>query len=391
MVVHAYYPLAESRVEREARAAADAGYAVDIICLRAPDEPAFETVDGLRITRLPVEKVRGGGAGRAALDYASFTLRATFATLRLHRQHPIDVVHVHAPPDFLIVSALIPRLLGSGVVLDIHDLSGDLFDARFGNRRLAGAVVRCLEVIERGACAIAHRVITVHDAYRNELSSHGVPADRIDVVMNAPDDQAIIRALAEGGSAASNSFVVAYHGTVTPWYGVDLLVEAVAHLRERVPHLRALILGIGDGLASAEQLAQTLGVDDRITFSREFLPHHEALRQVAGASCGVIPNRRSRLNRFALSSKLLEYVALDIPVVVARLETLAAHFAPEEVTFFEPDDARSLAEALAWVAEHPAEARAKAERARTRAEEYSWSASRERLVAALASAASRRG
>jgi glycosyltransferase involved in cell wall biosynthesis len=97
----------------------------------------------------------------------------------------------------------------------------------------------------------------------------------------------------------------------------------------------------------------------------------------------VIPNRDSRLNRFALSSKLLEYVALDIPVVVSRLETLAAHFDSDEVTFFEPGDPESLAEAIAWVAEHPAEAREKAGRARRRAEAYSWPASRARLLEAL--------
>jgi glycosyltransferase involved in cell wall biosynthesis len=102
----------------------------------------------------------------------------------------------------------------------------------------------------------------------------------------------------------------------------------------------------------------------------------------------VIPNRRSRLNRFALSSKLLDYVELGIPVVVARLETLAAHFSPEEVTFFEPDDPQALAEAIAWVADHPIEAREKAVLARRRAEEYSWSTSRARLLEALSCAAS---
>ena len=65
------------------------------------------------------------------------------------------------------------------------------------------------------------------------------------------------------------------------------------------------------------------------------------------------------------------------------METLAAHFSSDEVTFFEPGDVESLAEAIAWVAEHPAEAREKAERATRRAEAYSWPASRERLLKAL--------
>ena len=384
MIVHSHYPVGEPRAEREARAALEAGYAVDVICLRWPHEPPSETVDEIGITRLPVQHVRGAGAFGFILEYVGFALRATLATLRIHRRSRIDVVYVHAPPDFLIVAALIPRLLGSGVVLDIHDLSPHMFDARFGGRRLAGAVERALRIVERGACSVADRVVTVHDPYREELAAHGVPSDKIAVVMNAPATDAVERARAAAATRRdSESFVVAYHGTVTHWYGVDLIVEAIARLEERVPCLRGLILGEGDALASAEALAHTLGVKTRIEFSREYVSHDEALRLVAGASCGVIPNRRSRLNRFALSSKLLDYVALGIPVVVARLETLGAHFSPDEVTFFEPGDVESLAEAIAWVAQHPDEAREKAEHARKRGEDYSWSKSRTRLVEAL--------
>jgi glycosyltransferase involved in cell wall biosynthesis len=207
--------------------------------------------------------------------------------------------------------------------------------------------------------------------------------------MNGPGAVAADRARAAATDGLTpSSFLVAYHGTVTHWYGVDLVVEAIAGLEERIPQLRALVLGEGDALESAEALARKLGVDGRIDFSRAYVSHGEALRRVAGASCGVIPNRRSRLNRFALSSKLLDYVELGVPVVVARLETLAAHFSPDEVTFFEPDDPQSLGEAIAWVAEHPVEAREKAERARRRGVNYSWQESRARLLEALSGAAS---
>jgi glycosyltransferase involved in cell wall biosynthesis len=99
----------------------------------------------------------------------------------------------------------------------------------------------------------------------------------------------------------------------------------------------------------------------------------------------VIPNLPTELNRFALSTKLFEYIELGLPAVVARLETLEAHFGDDEVTFFEPGDATSLAAALRWIAAHPAEAEAKAQRARERvARQYSWALSRARYLAATA-------
>ena len=384
MIVHSYYPVGEPRAEREAIAAVEAGYAVDVICLRRDGEPAVEVADGITSIRLPVQHVRSSSARRSIREYTAFALRATIAVLKLRRRKAIDVVYVHGPPDFLIAAAIIPRLLGARVVLDIHDLSPDMFHARFGSRPFARLVERSLRLVERSACAVAHRVITVHDPYREELVAHGVSSEKIAVVMNAPDAEAVDRAraaAADNGSA--DGFVVSYHGTITHWYGVDLIVEAVARLEERFPHIRASILGQGDALAVAERLAEGLRVTDRIDFHETFLPHEEALRQVASSSCGVIPNRRSQLNRFALSSKLLDYVLLGVPVVVARLETLAAHFSPDEVTFFEPDDAESLAEAIAWVAEHPDEAREKVTRAQLRAKDYAWPVSRKRLLEAL--------
>jgi glycosyltransferase involved in cell wall biosynthesis len=384
MIVHSYYPVGEPRAEREAIAAVEAGYDVDVICLRRNGEPAVETADGITSIRLPVEHVRGGGARRSITEYGAFAFRATIAVLKLRRRKEIDVVYVHGPPDFLIAAAIIPRLLGARVVLDIHDLSPDMFHARFGGRPLARLVERGLRLVERGACAVAHRVITVHDPYRDELVAHGVSPEKIAVVMNSPDGDAVDRARAAAAdNGRGDGFLLSYHGTITHWYGVDLIVEAVARLEERLPKIRASILGQGDALAAAERLAEGLRITDRIDFHETFLPHEEALRRVAGSSCGVIPNRRSQLNRFALSSKLLDYVLLGVPVVVARLETLAAHFSPDEVTFFEPDEADSLAEAIAWVAEHPKSAREKAARAQRRAEDYAWQVSRKRLLEAL--------
>jgi glycosyltransferase involved in cell wall biosynthesis len=386
MVVHSHYPVREPRAEREALIAVEAGYAVDVVCLRLPDEAAAETVDQIGIRRLPIRHLRGTGVVRAMLEYAGFAMRSTLTVLSIHRQERIDIVYVHAPPDFLIVAALIPRLLGSKVVLDIHDLSPHMFNVRFGGGLLGRQVEQILRLVERTSCALAHRVITVHEPYREELIAHGVPPEKISVVMNSPAADAVD--VARAASANGNSpdgFVVAYHGTVTHWYGVDLIVEAVALLQDRVPQIGALILGEGDALGSAEELAQKLSVTSRIDFSDTFLSHTEALARVATASCGIVPNRPTPLNRFALSSKLLEYVGLEIPAVVARLETLEAHFGSDEVTFFEPGDSKSLASAIAWVAEHPLEARAKAERAKVRAQEYSWSESRTRLLEALSS------
>jgi glycosyltransferase involved in cell wall biosynthesis len=367
MVVHGPYPL-DPRVVREARVALRQGYEVDIVATRQPGEPAEEYVEGVRVIRLPVPHTMGGAAARIISEYAAFSLLASARLARLAVKRRYAIVHVHNPPDFLVAAALIPRLLGSRVIFDIHDLSPDMFNMRFDGRRGADVADRLLKGLERWATRIADGVITVHDGYARELVSRGVPADKLTVVMNSVDEQYLPPPVPE----SHEGFRVVYHGTVTPPYGLELVVEAVARISSRVPGIQLDVYGAGDAVAAARARAAALGVAKRVYFTDRYLPHAEVLDRVRSADVGVIPNLPTQLNRFALSSKLFEYVALGVPVVSADLPTIREHFADDEVRFFRAGDGKALAEALYDVASDVSAARARADRAMQRYEAYRW-------------------
>ena len=172
MVVHAYYPLGEPRVQREARAAAEAGCEVTVLCLRGPGESAHEKIDGVRVQRTAIAHERGAGIRRILFEYLAFCLVAFWwLSVRALRDR-FDIVHFHNPPDFLIFAGIVARLRGTQLILDVHDLSSHMFRVRVTGR--AGQVVSWLLVmVERLACRMASRVITVHEPYRQELIAHG--------------------------------------------------------------------------------------------------------------------------------------------------------------------------------------------------------------------------
>jgi glycosyltransferase involved in cell wall biosynthesis len=381
LITHARFPIGEPRAERAARAAGGEGYRVDVIALRGEGEPAHERLDGITVWRLPIRHRRGAPLAMMALEYCSFTILAGLWALALRARGKIAVVEVHSPPEFLILAGLLPKLLGARLLLDVRDLSSHLWEARFGALQRDAIVIGLLRRLERVACALADAVVTVHDPYKAQLTARGAEERRIAVVMNAPEESLIAgvkRSPASLGDGAlcDGEFTVAYHGTITRWYGVDLLVQAIGLLRAQGRQARAVILGEGDQLETVRELAAELGVGDSVSFSNRYLPIEEALRAVAGTDCGIISNRPSEINRFILPNKLFEYVALGIPVVSARLETVAAHFDDDDLTFCRPGDPASLAGAIAWVMDERAAAMQKSVRAQARAELYRWDRSR---------------
>lgn len=381
MVVHGPYPIGQPpRVVREVAAARSAGYEVEVIATRRPGEKRVEIVDGIRVHRLPVTHQRGLGAVSMALEYIAFTVLASLALARRSVRRPFAVVQVHNPPDFLLFAALVARLRRSRIVLDIHDLAPDMFAMRFGEGRAASLTVSVLRKIERIACGLADAVVTVHEPYKRELASRGVASEKIVVVMNSIDDSSLPSEV-DDDAAVGLRFV--YHGTLTPHYGLGIVVAAFARLLEEVPHAQLEIYGEGDAVPMLRSEIARLAISSSVTLTDSFLPHHIVLERIRGASAGLIPNLPIGLNRFALSTKLFEYCALRIPTIVSDLPTMREHFGDQEVRFFPAGNEDGLLDALMDVASHPEDARSRAKCAAVRLEQYRWSISRDRYCALL--------
>jgi glycosyltransferase involved in cell wall biosynthesis len=379
MIVHSDFP-GDVRVAREVAAATGAGFDVTVVALRNDGELPHEQVAGADVHRLPVSHKRGVSPLHLAVEYLGFTALATLKTATLTLRLPPDVVQVHNPPDFLVVAALIPRLRGARVAFDVHDLSSDMFAMRFP-RMAARVATPLLHGIERAATRTADLVLTVHEPYRAELVRRGTPEPKTLVVLNSVVDSLLP---APVPPPQREPFRIVYHGTVTPHYGISLLVEALPTVAARVPNVQLEIYGDGDAVAALRAAAEARGVSHLLRLPGKHLPHDEVLRRVAGASVGVIPNPPSALNRFALSTKLFEYVALGIPVVSADLPTLRAHFGPDEVAFFRAGDADSLAQGLTAVATDYDAALDRAHAAKQRYDHsYRWELQAARYVAAL--------
>lgn len=344
MVVHAYYPIGEPRVQREAEALIDDGYEVDVICLRQLDEPICDNVYGVNIYRLPVRRHKAHGIFVQLLEYLAFFCLAFGRLTTLHLRRRYGVIQVHNLPDFLVFVALIPRCMGARVILDLHDLMPEFYASRFeGN--MTSLPVRLICWQEWLACGFANHVITVTENWRQTLIQRGLGCDKCNVVMNVADDRLFQQDGIKVHVPQDDQLHLFYHGNLAHRYGVDLILYAVARLRQDVLNVHLTIHGRGEFLDSLQRLAQELQLDNCVRFSTSYVPMQELPALIASADLGIIPYRRDILTDGILPTKLMEYAALGVPAIAARTPAISTYFG-DMVEFFTPEDVDELAQCI---------------------------------------------
>ena len=379
MVVHAYYPLTETRVQRQAEALVDAGYAVDVICLRDSGERSRDRYRGVEIHRLPLG-IEKASLSRQLLAYLRFLVLAGIRLTKLHLRGRYGTVQVHNLPDFLVFCALIPKLQDVPVILDLHDLMPEFFAGRFGvnDHRFLQRLVRWQE---RLACGFADHVITVSEHWRQTLIERGLPKDKCTVVMNVADERIFVPR-AKPPSPRSE-FRLIYHGTVTHRYGLDVALRALALVKEEIPAIRLTVLGRGDGMPELVDLRRRLGLEDVVDLADAFVMAEDLPSVIAGADLGVVPYRDDVFTDGLLPTKLMEYAAMGIPSIASRTTAIDAYFRDTMVEFFTPSDAEDLAGCIRRLHADPDLLAGLARGSRNFTRRYNWAETSARYVATV--------
>jgi glycosyltransferase involved in cell wall biosynthesis len=363
IVRHNYYP--DSHVRRDAEALTRAGYAVHVVALRRRGQAPREEIGGVTVHRLPVEH-RRGNALRYAREYGSFAIRALFKVAALQRKLGFHAVEVDNMPDLLVFSALVPKLLGVPIHLYIFDNMPELF-AHIKGVSSQHPVVRLLAAAERISATFADRVIVTQGAARRAVIGRGVAPDKVSVVLNSADEAIFRPRPIQPARQADDPFEIVTHGVLLQRYGVHILIDALPQIAAALPNVRCQIFGEGEYRAALEARARERGVADRVVF-RGFAPQGELLDALARADVGYV----GMLCDLMLSNKLVEYVTVGVPAVVARWPTFEEYFPEGTVSYFPPGDADALADAIIALAHDPARARQQAANATAHNAQYRW-------------------
>lgn len=379
IVRHSFYPF-ELNVKREAEALRDAGYEMHVICLRGDGEAAREDIEGIHVHRLPVGH-RRGKILRYLWEYNIFFLLASLKLAGLHNHRRFAAVQVNTMPDYLVFAALYPKLTGSRIVLHLHEPIPELFETMFEGRWYTPIFVTLVTVAEEMSIAFADHCLTVTDEMKRNYIGRGANPDKITVIVNVPDDRYFrleryqhLRGRIDEikhEERARGVFRVVTHGSIEERYGFDTIVRAVAIAKESVPGIEFRFMGGGDHRARVLELSKELGIEDRVHYLG-FVPFEQMVEEILLADVCVVAVEKNPYSVLVHTNKMFEYVALERPVIMSRLDAVAAYMSDDAAFYFESGNAAELAGRLVDVARNPDATAERVRRATALYREHRW-------------------
>jgi glycosyltransferase involved in cell wall biosynthesis len=383
------YP-ADPRPRRAAEALTREGAIVDLLCMQQNErEPRHENVYGVNVSRVPFRRYRGGKMAYVGQYSAFILISFVYLTIRSLRKR-YDFIHVHNMPDVLVFSALVPKLLGAKVVLDLHDPMPELMEAIF-HLSPQSVNVRALKQMEKWSIGFADRVVTVSRTFKDLFSARSCPAEKITVVLNSPDESIFrfepCRRFGHDPVDPSKPFVILYHGSLLRRNGFDLAVDALERLRNAVPAARLVVCGsetsfFDEVMASA----RARGLDKFI----EYLGPRRLegiVEAIVNCSVGVIPNHKNIFTELNTPTRIFECLALGKPVIAPRARGIQDYFAEDELIYFNLGDSEDLADKFEFVFRHPREVEETVRRGQQVYLNHTWSGEKANLLGCFAEVA----
>lgn len=313
-----------SRVFERGRIWAESGHELSVITC-APHFPegkifsgyrntwSRETIDGIRVVRVPTYITANEGILKRSLNFISYMIMAFFVGLF---QRKPDVVVATTPQFFTAIAGwALARLRRRPFILEVSDLWPASISAVGAIRQ--GRLLRLLETIELFLYRQAHGIIALTQAFKDDMVSRGIDSRKISVVINGvdltrynprPRNASLVREV----GLKDAGMTVGYIGTLGLAHGLENVLEAADMLRNEP--VQFLFVGAGaaraklEAIASAQRLHNVVFVPAQ---PKERMPEFWSLCDVALVHLSSAP-----LFSTVIPSKIFEAMGMGLPIVL---------------------------------------------------------------------------
>lgn len=277
------------------------GHHVEVFSPRVQDEIPDDLVD-LAVHQL--DPVDGAPASRErALLAGNTALRQ-----RLDSSGPWDLVYER----YALMSHAAGAWATSSGVPFVVEVNAPLVDEQARHRRLVHRELA--ENVTRRLFGHATAIITVSDPVAHWTRARSSHPERVHVVPNGVDPARFVPS--EHPDRPMRPVTIGFVGTLKPWHGVEVLLDATARIATATDvDCRLRIVGDGPQRAALAERAHRLGLERITTFTGSVAPD-TIPDELARMDIGTVPQVPGAGDYFS-PMKVFEYQAAGLPVVAS--------------------------------------------------------------------------
>lgn len=243
------------------------------------------------------------------LDLMAATEKRMEELVRTHRP---DILQPHSPILNAFPAFKVGRRHGIPVVYEMRSSWEDAA-VDHGTTREGSVRYRLSRHLETLALRRADHVTTICEGLRQDIISRGIPARKVTVIPNAVDTRTFVYgAKATEGLARKlgieGRIVLGFAGSFYGYEGLDLLVEALARIRQSRQDVCLLLVGGGFQEQALRQQVAALGLEKNVVFAGR-VPHAQVQEYYRLIDVLVYPRHSMRLTEVVTPLKPLEAMA----------------------------------------------------------------------------------
>ena len=270
-----------------------------------------EMMDGIEVIRVWSYITANSGFAKRVIDYVSFAFSAFLVGLF----SKYDIIIATSPQFFTTWTAWgLSKIRRKPWIFELRDLWPESIKTVGAMKQ--GRTIEILEKIELALYHDATRVIAVTDAFKTNLTSRGIEANKIDVITNGsnvelfyprPKDQELLEQF-----NLNDKFIIGYIGTHGMAHSLDFIVSSIANIKDESIHF----LFIGDGAMKQKivELANNLALKN-ITFL-DSITKDEVPRYLAICDISLAPLKKEDNFKMVIPSKIFEASAMQKPTLL---------------------------------------------------------------------------
>ncbi|MEH2174616.1 MULTISPECIES: glycosyltransferase family 4 protein [unclassified Nostoc] len=342
----------DRRVWMEATTLQKAGYEVSVISPTGNGfDKDYEIIEQIHIYRHPLPPEESSVIGY--LREYSWAINWQFRLAqRVWRERGFDVIHICNPPDLLfLVAAWFKLFHGISIIFDHHDLSPEMYEAKYRRRDI---FYHGLRWAERLTYATADMVISTNESHREVALKRGhKKPEKVFVVRSAPDLSRFRRMPPNPNYRRGRNYLIGYMGVMGEPEGIDYLLRMVYYIvhKKNRSDIHFMLIGSGPMAEKLKDLSKELEVNEFVEFTG-FKQGEELLERLSSCDVCVEPSPTSAYNENCTMNKILEYMAMGKAIVQFDLRE-GRRSAQEASLYAKPNDEVEFAEKILELLDSP--------------------------------------